>query len=126
MSLVDEFRKKSQSYREGFVNVQTFYSICQELMAEKFMELFVELLVLLPDIRKQIELYEYHSNECGYDFRLQPCSICNQILFRNEVDYHKNYHNNVTNNNNNNNNKVSGASDSKRSDLDKRLRSLKL
>jgi hypothetical protein len=49
-----KFRQLSSQFRQGSIDAIEYYEQCKDAMGDKvFMELFPELLALLPDIRKQ-------------------------------------------------------------------------
>lgn len=49
----NEFRLLSAKFRDGSCTGQAYYEHCQSAMADRFYDLFPELLVMLPDIGKQ-------------------------------------------------------------------------
>lgn len=72
-----------------------FYEHCKVVMGDSFEEVFPELLVLLPDVEKQQELFAVHQR-CGGNDRskrmLITCSKCKQVVLKKELDSHKLYH----------------------------------
>lgn len=89
---IREFRNYSNLFRGGTLPARMFYDHCKVVLGDKFDEVFPELLVLLPDIEKQQELYKSHMEE-GKTNDLVVCEGCNQILFKMEVKHHNTYHN---------------------------------
>ncbi|XP_015436553.1 PREDICTED: zinc finger protein 598 [Dufourea novaeangliae] len=79
---IEEFRYISGLFRQGTYNAQEYYMHCREVMGlSAFENVFPELLVLLPDITKQQELFKVHKKETGNKIRgLEICTTCNQVL----------------------------------------------
>ncbi|XP_076648601.1 E3 ubiquitin-protein ligase ZNF598 [Halictus rubicundus] len=77
-----EFRYISGLFRQGMCSAQDYYKHCREVMGHSaFESVFPELLVLLPDIDKQQELYTVHEKENGNKIKgLEICATCNQVL----------------------------------------------
>lgn len=89
---IREFRNYSNLFRSGTLPARMFYDHCKVVLGEKFSDVFPELLVLLPDIEKQQELYKVHV-EGRKEENLIVCETCKQIVFKNEVKHHNSYHN---------------------------------
>lgn len=89
---IREFRNYSNLFRSGTLPARMFYDHCKAVLSEKFSEVFPELLVLLPDIEKQQELYKVHV-EGRKEPNLIVCESCKQIVFKNEMKRHSSYHN---------------------------------
>lgn len=89
---IREFRNYSNLFRSGTLPSRMFYEHCKVVLGDKFNEIFPELLVLLPDIEKQQELYVVHMED-GKGDGLIVCESCNQIVFKTEVKHHNSYHN---------------------------------
>ncbi|XP_031828790.1 E3 ubiquitin-protein ligase ZNF598 isoform X2 [Nomia melanderi] len=79
---IEEFRYISGLFRQGMCNAQDYYTHCREVMGlSAFESVFLELLVLLPDIAKQQELFKVHEKESGNKIEgLEICATCNQVL----------------------------------------------
>lgn len=79
---IDEFRYLSGLFRQGSCDALDYYNRCRDSMGlSAFGTIFPELLVLLPDISKQQELYKVHKRELGTKIKgLEPCATCGQIL----------------------------------------------
>ncbi|XP_017887495.1 E3 ubiquitin-protein ligase ZNF598 isoform X2 [Ceratina calcarata] len=79
---IDEFRYISGLFRQGTCNAQEYYMHCRVVMgASAFENVFPELLVLLPDIEKQQELFKVHKKESGNKIKgLEICATCGQVL----------------------------------------------
>ncbi|XP_067275767.1 LOW QUALITY PROTEIN: E3 ubiquitin-protein ligase ZNF598 [Pseudorasbora parva] len=58
----NEFKNYSGQFRQGIIPAVQYYKSCQELLGENFNRVFNELLVLLPDTRKQQELLTAHGD----------------------------------------------------------------
>ncbi|XP_068966025.1 E3 ubiquitin-protein ligase ZNF598 isoform X2 [Bombus flavifrons] len=79
---IEEFRYISGLFRQGTCNAQDYYTHCREVMGlSAFENVFSELLVLLPDIEKQQELFKVHQKESGNKIKgLEICATCGQVL----------------------------------------------
>lgn len=88
---IREFRNYSNLFRGGTLPARVFYDHCRAVLGGKFDEVFPELLVLLPDIEKQQELYKVHVGEGKVD-DLIVCDGCKQIIFKTEMKHHNTYH----------------------------------
>lgn len=79
---IEEFRYVSGLFRGGTCDAQEYYTHCCEVMgASAFESVFPELLVLLPDIAKQQELFKVHKREAGGKTKgLEMCATCGQVL----------------------------------------------
>lgn len=79
---IEEFRYVSGLFRGGTCDAQEYYAHCREVMgASAFESVFPELLVLLPDITKQQELFRVHKREAGGKAKgLEMCATCGQVL----------------------------------------------
>ncbi|KAL6255695.1 hypothetical protein P5V15_012939 [Pogonomyrmex californicus] len=79
---IEEFRYVSGLFRGGTCDAQKYYMHCREVMgANAFESVFPELLILLPDIVKQQELFKVHKREMGGKTKgLEMCATCGQIL----------------------------------------------
>ncbi|XP_071644247.1 E3 ubiquitin-protein ligase ZNF598 [Temnothorax longispinosus] len=85
---IEEFRYVSGLFRGGTCDAQEYYTHCREVMgASAFESVFPELLVLLPDIVKQQELFKVHKREAGGKAKgLEMCATCGQVL-KNGLDF---------------------------------------
>uniref|UniRef100_A0A8C2PXN2 RING-type E3 ubiquitin transferase n=2 Tax=Cyprinus carpio TaxID=7962 RepID=A0A8C2PXN2_CYPCA len=114
----NDFKKYSGQFRQGLIPAVQYYKSCQELLGENFNRVFNELLVLLPDTRKQQELLTAHgdfkalekqqqgskpkknkkkawqtgttSNSLELD--CQVCPTCKQVLALKDFNTHKTLH----------------------------------
>ncbi|XP_016361539.1 zinc finger protein 598-like [Sinocyclocheilus anshuiensis] len=114
----NEFKNYSGQFRQGIIPAVQYYKSCQELLGENFNRVFNELLVLLPDTRKQQELLIAHgdfkalekqqegskpkknkkkawqtgttSNSVELD--CQVCPTCKQVLALKDFNTHKTLH----------------------------------
>lgn len=79
---IEEFRYVSGLFRGGTCDAQEYYTHCHKVMgASAFESVFPELLVLLPDIAKQQELFKVHKREAGGKAKgLEMCATCGQVL----------------------------------------------
>ena len=103
------FKTLSSDFRKGRIAASDYYSNCSEVIGEeKFISIFSELLVLLPDIEKQQNLLSVHrarvsrhgqsgKKKKGWnvpksqDFTV--CSVCEQVLLPREASGHLSKHN---------------------------------
>lgn len=90
--VIRDFKQYSDLFRSGTLPANKFYNHCKSLLGNSFEEVFPELLVLLPDIVKQQELYKVHVRE-GNSKNLVVCSSCQQVVFTDELKAHNTYHN---------------------------------
>lgn len=88
---IREFKNYSNLFRSGTLPARMFYNHCRFVLGDKFGEVFPELLVLLPDVEKQQELYEVHSAEDSA-VELVVCESCSQVVFKKELKDHCSYH----------------------------------
>ncbi|KAH8394782.1 hypothetical protein KR222_005610, partial [Zaprionus bogoriensis] len=96
----NEFRLLSSRFRDGSCTGQAYYEHCQAAMTDKFHSLFPELLVMLPDIGKQQELYLVHKqylntltpSQSKSMPGLEVCSSCKQIVLDADFESHQKAH----------------------------------
>jgi len=88
------FKDISGQFRAGKIGSQSYFSQCRELVvSHKFNKFFPELLVLLPDINKQQELFMiYHAENSSNVASLAECSTCGQVTLLRENDTHAETH----------------------------------
>ncbi len=99
---------------QGIIPAVQYYKSCQELLGENFNGVFNELLVLLPDTRKQQELLTAHGDfkqqqvskpkknkkkawqtgttSNGLELDCQVCPTCKQVLALKDFNTHKTLH----------------------------------
>jgi len=89
-----KFRDMSAKFRSGGLSCGAYFQTCHALMEDKnFGDIFAELLVLLPDIKKQEELYtEFVKKFPGQDNKVCQCDICRQVLMSEDFDHHRESH----------------------------------
>ncbi|XP_051570930.1 E3 ubiquitin-protein ligase ZNF598-like [Myxocyprinus asiaticus] len=114
----NEFKNYSGQFRQGIIPATQYYKSCQELLGENFNRVFNELLVLLPDTRKQQELLTAHgdfkalekqqqgskpkknkkkawqtgSTSNSLELDCQVCPTCKQVLALKDFNSHKTQH----------------------------------
>merc|ERR1719422_981438 len=86
------------TYRQNQMDPSDYYFNCQHLMGQgDFAVIFPELLVLLPDVDKQLDLFEIYkiagnplplSNPKG----VSSCPICGQVVMTADVPHHRVQH----------------------------------
>ncbi|XP_022224546.2 E3 ubiquitin-protein ligase ZNF598 [Drosophila obscura] len=97
---LNEFTSLSFKFRVGSCNGQAYYEHCQCAMLDAFHGLFPELLVLLPDINKQQELYLVYKQNLSKISpaqrkslpSLEVCAVCKQVLLAVDLSTHQNAH----------------------------------
>ncbi|XP_008552183.1 E3 ubiquitin-protein ligase ZNF598 [Microplitis demolitor] len=78
---IEEFRYISGLFRQDLCSAEDYYKHCSDSMGVKeFGSVFSEMLVLLPDIQKQRQLYDVHKNEGGNIILLEICPTCDQVV----------------------------------------------
>ncbi|XP_058830095.1 E3 ubiquitin-protein ligase ZNF598 [Topomyia yanbarensis] len=101
-----EFRTISQMFRDGSYNPAPYYEHCKAALGERFVEIFPELLALLPNITKQQELYLVYCQDLKSQSKasdsstggtkgaksaaaqLEVCQVCKQVLVRDDLTEH--------------------------------------
>ncbi|KAK2711547.1 hypothetical protein QYM36_012640 [Artemia franciscana] len=84
-----EFQDISKKFRSGAMSAKNYYELVQDLFGTSSFELvFSDLLVLLPDVSRQQELYEVHKGVSGAA-QFTPCAVCGQILAPSDLKHHK-------------------------------------
>eukprot|EP00092_Neocalanus_flemingeri_P038472 GFUD01041883.1.p1 GENE.GFUD01041883.1~~GFUD01041883.1.p1 ORF type:complete len:950 (+),score=279.37 GFUD01041883.1:209-3058(+) len=88
------FKDISGQFRAGKLSSKSYFSQCRELVVNtKFNKFFPELLVLLPDIKKQQELFVLYQTENPSNVSgLSECSTCSQITLIAERSRHAETH----------------------------------
>ena len=91
---IEEFRNLSGLFRKGICDAEDYYKRCRAAMGSStFESVFSELLVLLPDIKKQQELFKVHKKEVNGQIRnLELCATCDQILKSADLQSHLSNH----------------------------------
>ncbi|CAB3378891.1 Hypothetical predicted protein [Cloeon dipterum] len=88
------FCSMSSKFRTCQISAVEYYNYCKEAVgARSFTEIFSEILLLLPDIRKQQELWLAHGQKGNFT----ECKTCGQILGSTDHKLHAESH--VLNNN---------------------------
>lgn len=85
-----EFKTLSDKFRKGDVSAKEYHAQCRGIMGSKFDDIFPELLVLLPDIQKQQELFKQMSGKDKE--KLVVCENCQQVIYKRELSDHYNHH----------------------------------
>lgn len=95
-SALERFRQMSSGFRQNYLTAEDYYNHCQEAMGtSKFSEIFPELLVLLPDIEKQQELWKVYrsSRHSLKPPKLDVCVVCSQVVRNTDLQQHLSAHN---------------------------------
>ncbi|XP_076043290.1 E3 ubiquitin-protein ligase ZNF598 [Oratosquilla oratoria] len=93
----DTFKLLASQLRSGELSGLDYYKQCKEVMGKAtFHEILPELLVLLPDIKKQLEVlkaYQNVDNNRGCSVIFAVCDVCHQVVnsegFNSHVEFHK-------------------------------------
>ncbi|XP_044759445.1 E3 ubiquitin-protein ligase ZNF598 [Coccinella septempunctata] len=88
--VVQEFKNRSVQFHNGQLSGQKFYDYCKTVFGPNFEDFFPEMLVLLPDIEKQQELYGILAGKAKKN--LLVCENCRQVIFKKELTDHYKYH----------------------------------
>ncbi|KAF8786720.1 E3 ubiquitin-protein ligase ZNF598 like protein [Argiope bruennichi] len=106
--LFQEFKSVSGKFRCGDISADEYHAKCLDILGEKgVIEIFPELVTLLPDIKKQQELLTVHNRFLSQLNRgatskkssikscstLVSCEKCNQVLDFNDCKNHELLHN---------------------------------
>lgn len=83
-----EFKQISNMFRNGDFPSEEYYEHCKTEIGCEFAQIFPELLVLLPDIKKQQELFNHHVKKGGSKNMLEVCASCNQVVYSNDLRSH--------------------------------------
>lgn len=76
--MVYEFKTVSRLFRDGTMSADEYFEACKKTLGKDFDAIFPELLVLLPELGKQQELYKVYACKCKSN--LITCQTCGQIL----------------------------------------------
>ena len=100
----DAFKSFSGKFRKSEINANVYYENCKQLLGDElFAEIFIELLVLLPDIEKQGELLSVHRKASGgkrianaawktSSFDVVTCGVCSQVVTNDDINNHRSAH----------------------------------
>ncbi|XP_066259640.1 E3 ubiquitin-protein ligase ZNF598 [Euwallacea similis] len=87
---IRQFKSLSDNFRKGDVDAKKYVGKCVSVLGNKFDDIFPELLVLLPDVQKQQELYREMRGTGKED--LVGCENCAQVVLKKELSEHYSYH----------------------------------
>lgn len=88
--VIKEFKTYSDLFRNGGYPTKNYFEHCKSVLGNSFDEIFPELMVLLPDIPKQQDLFNIYDGKNRKN--LLVCEHCKQIIFKRELSEHYNYH----------------------------------
>ena len=107
MNLFTEYDRFCQAFAEKNINSTAFLSFTRELFQEKFNDYLLELIVLIPNIDQQNELYALWNKEnpssgttasnwtkkpsAGSE-EISQCHRCRQLMFARQAEEHKTHH----------------------------------
>nr|XP_022914031.1 E3 ubiquitin-protein ligase ZNF598 [Onthophagus taurus]XP_022914032.1 E3 ubiquitin-protein ligase ZNF598 [Onthophagus taurus] len=86
-----EFKRLSALFRNGEFDAKSYFDLCLLMMEYSFDVLFPELLILLPDVGKQRELFDEFMRRKSGDvdkLGLEVCSRCDQVVLRGDLGEH--------------------------------------
>jgi len=87
---LNEFLQMSALFRQGSLSADAYYTHCHQAIGpHAFSYIFPELLVLLPDIDKQQELWSVADKSL---WKLSECAVCGQIVAPPDFKHHHNTH----------------------------------
>lgn len=92
---IEEFRYLSGLFRQELCTADDYYKRCRtEMGLSAFATIFPEMLVLLPDIAKQRQLFDLHEKEVGNSVKgLELCPTCGQVCKSgNDIKLHLSSH----------------------------------
>ncbi|XP_078692873.1 E3 ubiquitin-protein ligase ZNF598-like [Branchiostoma floridae x Branchiostoma belcheri] len=93
---IGQFKDFSRRFRQGALPAAEYYTICCKLFQKSFSAIFVELLVLLPDARKQQELWQAVTasgqQSCDISSQCLSCPTCLQIVKNSDFSTHTQKH----------------------------------
>ena len=109
MDLFVQYDQFCEAFSQNKIGSQDFIKFTGELFKDKLDEYLPELIVIIPNIEQQNELYsiwerDIHStattqNKTNWtkkenieDNPLQKCHLCQQVLFENDIDEHNSHH----------------------------------
>uniref|UniRef100_T1IS92 RING-type E3 ubiquitin transferase n=1 Tax=Strigamia maritima TaxID=126957 RepID=T1IS92_STRMM len=90
-----DFKTLSGQFRQNEITADYYYEQCMTLLGNSdFSQVFPELLVLLPDIRKQQELLLVNkrlqkNSKSDVEKKVNVCSACQQVLAKQDFAVHK-------------------------------------
>ncbi|KAI5728761.1 hypothetical protein M8J77_020695 [Diaphorina citri] len=100
-SAFDEFKTMSSLYMRQGLNADEYYTFCLSTLGRNaFNEIFPELLLLLPMIERQKDLWKvHHSNPSAKNrkvvAKLDQCAVCGQVITIAELKHHLDAHKRV-------------------------------
>ncbi|KAK5641502.1 hypothetical protein RI129_010049 [Pyrocoelia pectoralis] len=89
---IQQFKVYSDMFRVGEIPADKYYVHCQNFMGSEFSKIFPELLVLLPNVQKQQELYKVHKGNNGKCKGLDVCARCQQVVLKPDLRDHLSNH----------------------------------
>lgn len=105
MDLFVQYDEFCEAFSQNKIGSKDFLKFTGELFKDKLDEYLPELIVIMPNIEQQNELYsiwerDIHSTQTKNNWTkknieenlLQKCHICQQIIFNNDIDEHNSHH----------------------------------
>lgn len=94
-----KFKQLANQLRSGELSGQVYYELCRNVMGKAtFLKILPELLVLLPDIKKQQEVlgaYRKVDGGRGCTTLFAVCVVCRQVLSQGDFAQHMELHDNT-------------------------------
>jgi hypothetical protein len=108
MNLFLEYDKFCEAFSQNKITSKDFIKFTTELFKNKLDEYLLELIVIIPNIEQQNELYSIWENDIHPlsttqntnnwtrntldENNIHKCRICRQIMFQTDTDEHNSYH----------------------------------
>lgn len=88
---IQQFKVYSDMFRVGEIPPEKYYRHCRDFMGNEFGTIFPELLVLLPNVERQQDLYKVHQSNGGIK-GLEICATCKQVILTSDLRNHLSNH----------------------------------
>jgi len=110
MNLFDEYDKFCEAFSQNKITSKDFIKFTTQLFKDKLDEYLLELIVIIPNIEQQNELYSIWEKDIhgslitavqntsnwtkknANENNIYICRICRQIMFETDTDEHNSYH----------------------------------
>jgi hypothetical protein len=104
MTLFTEYDKFCEAFFQNQIKSKDFIKFTTQLFKDKLDEYLLELIVIIPNIEQQNELYSIWKKDIHPTTQnnwakktvdekaIHICHICRQIMFESGIDEHNSYH----------------------------------
>ena len=107
MELLVHYDQFCEAFHQRVISTEDFLKFTKELFKDKLEEYLLELIVLTPDIKQQIELFTIWKSEIQTKTResvknwttknldeksVYQCRLCQQIMFDSDSEAHNSHH----------------------------------